>query len=341
MDWLQGRPRKEHPTRRKEWMPDPGVWRYVLDMLGDDFKVEVDTLPEHWIPIAVTGTLEWITVCGWWVFRNTGVFQPDTPYKYVFEFGGGYEFEPDHLIMFEEDPKDNLLEYRLKKPGITGIERSEALPFLADKVFAAWLRGEHDLTEEEAEQYIPPRAFLEIAMYATFMWVLDTYGRDWLYMQDEILACVFDYGVAYYEKFGKTLLDPAQMVCTERPHHSCRYCETVLWCVSGTTIGGLWQFVCTNCLIMQARTGADVDELDRRLNAPRCPHISAEGTCRATCKHSGISEEDTWRKLEEVGSSRVAAYAEQLAGGAHPLQQAGLDRKALVDQFLKGSRRIT
>jgi len=63
---------------RADWLPDEGVWLYVRDILQHDFGVDIEHLPEHWIPLAIVGTLDWVVICGWWIFRNTGLFQSNS-----------------------------------------------------------------------------------------------------------------------------------------------------------------------------------------------------------------------------------------------------------------------
>ena len=311
----------------------------MRDVLFDDFGVEVSALPEHWIPIAIVGTLDWVFICGWWIFRNTGIYNSDEPYKFVFEYDG-YEFDPDRLQMFKEDPARHKFQERLEHPGISGKERTEALPFLREEIFQSWLVGEQGLDEDEAASFVPPQEFMELAMYATFLWVLDTYGRDWIYMQDEILACVYDYQVAYlstWEPGSPELLDPEKMNATQRPVNSCRYCGNTLWCVIGTEVGGKWQFICNSCTVGLAEAG-EVSAKSARVREPKCPHIlgkdGSAGSCVATCPHSQMSEERVWDQMEERGSARVELYRDKVRElGMNPRQAAGQTLADLVKHF--------
>ena len=195
MDFLTKR--EESGTRKRDaWMPDPGVHLYVRDMLYEDFGIDLDMLEgndavRHWIPLSITGALDWIRICGWWIYRNTGIFESDAPYKYVFDYNN-YEFDPDQLLIFLEDEEKNKLQERLESPELKPKERSEALPFLIHDYFASWLKGERNLCQDQIDNFIPPDELLELILFSTFMWVLDKYGRDWIYMQDEIIACVYD-----------------------------------------------------------------------------------------------------------------------------------------------------
>jgi len=332
--------RRETGTKKRDsWMPDPGVHLYVQDMLYEDFGIEVSALPDHWIPLTIVGTLEWIVICQWWIFRNTGIYESDDPYKLVFEYDG-YEIDPDQLLIFREEPERHKFAERMESPGITGKERTEALPFLAHDVFGTWLQGEQNLTPEEAEGFVPPKEFLEVCMWATFMWVLDEYGRDWIYMQDQILACVFDYQVAYYSRWDESLLDPNIMRCTDREVSTCRYCGEKLWCVTGTEVNMMWQFVCNNCLIVMATESHHrLDQKDDRLQHPHCPHWrgvdGAAGSCQSTCPHSGMTPEKVWQKIEDAGSARVEAYRDTVRelGGRNPRQVAGQSVRDIVRYF--------
>jgi hypothetical protein len=137
-------------------------------MLEHDFKIQVDHMPEHWIPLAIVGTLDWVAICGWWVYRNTGIFESDKPYEKIFDFDG-YEFDPDQLMMFEEDESRHKFKERLANPGINGKERTEALQFLFQDVFEVWYKAEREYTQQESEGFFPPQEFIEVAMYSTFL----------------------------------------------------------------------------------------------------------------------------------------------------------------------------
>ena len=205
------------------------------------------------------------------------------------------------------------------------------------------------MTEEEAEGFIPPREFLEIAMWATFMWVLDEYGRDWIYMQDEILACVFEHKAAYYSKWDESLLDPQVMKCTNRTINSCKYCGEEQWCVVGTEIDDGWAFACNHCIVKMALDGSSrLDDKEDRLIHPHCPHwkgVDGEaGSCLSTWPHSGVTQDSVWKDMEEQGSARVHAYREavQDLGGKGPRQVAGQSYRDVVSHFdkaLAGSER--
>ena len=327
---------------RADWMPDPGVYFYVKDILQDDFGIQIDVLPEHWIPLTIVGTLDWITICGWWLLRNTGIYQSDEPYRWVFLFGK-YAFDPDKLMVFRDEPERNRLNERVASPGIEGKERSEALQFLLQDVFEVWWREQRDATPKQAQEFYPPQEFVEVCMYAVFLWVLDTYGRDWIYMQDETFACVFDFGVAYLSLWDSGLLDPKEMVCTFRDLNTCHVCGEKLWCVSNAVIGDGWYPVCNHCIKVHEDVAPEgVDRCDPRVGAPHCPHWKSRdgfaGSCVSTCPHSGVNPGVVWESMETAGTSRVEEYREQIRqlGGRSPRQVAGQTVADVVKHFTEG-----
>lgn len=319
-------------------LPDRGVVTYVKDVfrtLGVDVE-EIDRAFPHWIPIGIVGTLDWVMICGWWIWRNTGFFDSDEGYRYVIEFNG-YEFDPDMILVFREDQDRNRYRVRSDTPGIEEIERTEALQFLMVDVYGGWAKAEG----KDPKIFTPPQEFVEMLMWSTFMWVLSEYGRDWIYMQDEVLACVIEYGAAFMEKWSgdKTLLDPQEVKVTDRPANSCRYCENTLWCVRGAFINGKeWHFICINCLVKLWESGVQVDTKDERIVHPRCPHLEgADGamkSCHASCPHSGIYKEKIWEKMQEQGSERLRQYREAVRmHGASHRQLSGQSVDDIINHF--------
>lgn len=291
-------------TVKADWMPDPGVFRYVMNLL-DDLGVVTDVLPEHWVPIAIQGAMDWIKVCGWWIPEYTGIFKSSEPYHWVFVWDGRpqnevYEFDPDKLLMFREHPEENMFQERFDYPGLADEERTEAVQFLMQDVYPAW--------DKEA----PPQDFVEIALYAAFMWVLSDYGRDWLYTVDPLISSVHDFGVAYYSLWDPPgLLDPNRMSCQQREVGTCRICGHAMWCVAGALLDEIWAYVCNNCLKEEADKGNVVDALDNRTRHPACPQFG--GTCLSTqCPHHPDTEDSIKRRFREVGSRRVADYRERM-----------------------------
>lgn len=320
-------------------LPDRGVIAYVEDVFRS-LDVDVDQIKEkfpHWIPIGIVGTLDWVMICGWWIWRNTGFFDSDEGYHFVIEFNG-YEFDPDMILVFREDAERNKFSQRIESPGIEDIERTEALQFLLEDVYGGWARSEG----KDPKVYTPPQEFVEMLMWSTFMWVLSEYGRDWIYMQDEVLACIIEYRAAFMEKWSgdKTLLDPREVKVTDRPANSCRYCGNTLWCARGAFVHGReWHIVCNNCLVKLWEDGNEVDTKDERIVHPRCPHLEgsdgAMRSCKATCPHSQIDRESFWREAERVGSERLERYREavRMHGGANFRQLAGQTSDDIINYF--------
>lgn len=319
-------------------LPDRGVVNYVRDALRS-LSVDVETLEElypHWLPVGIVGTLDWVMICGWWIWRNTGFFDTNEGYKFVIEFAG-YEFDPDMILVFREERERNRFGSRVQNPGIEDIERTEALQFLLEDVYGGWAKSEG----KDPKRFTPPQEIAEMILWSTFMWVLSDYGKDWIYMQDEVLACIMDYGAAYVEKWSedRTLLDPREVTVTKRPINSCRYCGESLWCVRGAFVAKQnWHFTCNNCLVKLWEDGIAVDQKDERLLHPRCPHKEGiEGTvksCMAECPHSGIYQEKIWEDLERKGSERLARYREgvRMAGQSHR-EIAGQSLDDIINHF--------
>lgn len=319
-------------------LPDKGVVAYVRDIL-DSYGVNVQEIEEHyphWLPVAIVGTLDWIMICGWWIWRNTGFFDSDEGYRFVIDFNG-YEFDPDMILVFREEVERNKFEERINSPGIESLERTEALQFLREDVFGGWARSQG----KDPDEFTPPQEFIELMMWATFMWVLSENGRDWIYMQDEILACVIEHGAAFMEKWSddRALLDPREVKVTQRPVNSCRYCGETLWCVRGAFVNGdQWHHTCINCLVGLWEQGITVDKRDDRILRPKCPHLDGidGGTksCVATCPHSGMSGEKVMERMQEVGSQRLEKYREAMhVSGMNHRQLAGQTLDDILGHF--------
>lgn len=310
---------------RPDWMPDPGVFLYVQDVLAEIFEIDARLFPEHWLPLGIVGTLDWLAVCGWWVWENTGVFDTDEPYKWVFVWNEVYEFDPDKLLIFRENEELNQYDTRFAEPHLKGREQTEAVSFLLQDVYPDW------------QKETPPREIVELILWSTLMWVLSRYGRDWLYSQDAVFAHVYDFGVAYVSKWDGELLDPKLMKCTQRPIGTCKNCGTEIWCVLGYYIDDYgekrWDYLCNHCAIELRDAGVKMDEKDRRISAPDCHHHG--GTCmNTTCPHSGWTKEAIHEKMREWGSQRVEEYreAKKMAGGS-PRAIGGQTADDVVEYF--------
>jgi hypothetical protein len=298
-----------------------GTRRYVEDMLKSRFGIDLSEVPDHWIPLGVTGTLDWILICGWWCFEYTGVYDCEEQYDWIFNWNGVYEIDPDQLIMFREDQERNAFSERIGNPGIAGKERTEAVQFLVQDVY------------ESFQTEPPPQEFVEILLYCTFMWVLDEYGRDWLADKDPIFNCVYDFGVAYLMRWDNELLDPRLVKCTEREPNTCLYCKSKTWCVLGYYIDSRWEYVCNRCAIELLEDGAEMDKRDHRLREPHCPHLG--GSCSSTrCPHSGFTREGIQEAMQEAGTQRVEEYRERArVMGGNPRQLSGQSARDIVEHY--------
>lgn len=331
---------------RKDRWPDPGVWHFVDDLMKEAFGIDIRTYPEHVVPIAIVATLDWVTVNGVWVFRNTGLFQTDEPYRFVFEYEHA-ELAPNDVCVFRDEQARNQFAKRLAEPGLSQAEREEALGYVREVGFIMWEKGR---ARAEAEQFTPPDFVTERVLWCTLMWVLSQNGRDWLYGLDPIISSTHDFGVGYLYTPESVLLDPKRVIMHPRQPHSCRLCNNSLWCVAGACLKvpddkGLrtvnWYHVCVNCLVALWRQDPDGtdDFRDDRILRPPCPHIEGievahRGTCRDTCPHSGVTQEKVWEAFEKIGRGRAEKrIAEVQRLGQNPDQAAGVQLEQLVDYF--------
>jgi hypothetical protein len=349
--------------------------------------LDVDRIPSHWFNIAIDATLRWIKLVHYWILRYTGIYQNDEAYRYVFRVGDdpGVEIDPDMLLMFSDDYDvgnecsqylsygdghaelctgrlaafqeedyicdrcDHVYErrnqYGRRKwiPWLDRKERAQALPFVR-KTFERWKRVEGVNNPE----FMPPDEFLELAIWAVFIYVMSPHGRDWIEDRaDDIYSYVIANGVAYQNKMDKGLIEHTRVYKTGRVRNTCADCgigpstpETNdgLYCVRSIRVpqhaveGGKHGrlFLCHNCIAMRYISGLPIDESDKRVKRPACPHIADAsgkgGTCTHTCPHSGVTEEVVWDYLEEQGNQRAEAYSSAVDAQEHPeLGWSGLD----------------
>ena len=312
---------------RPDWMPDPGVYAYVCDFLESEkmkamgIDVEVARLDESWIPVTIVATMDWIMLSGWWVWTHRGVFDTSEAYEWVFDYDG-YEFDPDQLLVFREHPEENTYSERWHTPGITGRERSEVIQFVIQDHF----KNQWKLTNP------PPQDIVEYVVWATFLWILSDYGKDWLADKDDVFGCVYDYSVAYMCRWDNELLDPAIMIKTKREPYTCRSCEEKLWCVKGFFVDDNWHYYCNSCAVDLRESGSKMDERDERLTEPLCGHQ----TCLNTrCPHLGLTQEDMVQQMQDWGTQRVNDWRDQVQqmGGKTPRQLAGQTADDIVEYF--------
>lgn len=302
-------------VRRETWMPPAAVMNFVMDALEQfqsigAFPVEIDPLKmshddhtKYWIPLIVVGTLEWVCVSGWWPWLYTGVFDTDEAYKWIFLYEGNYELSPDHLVVYRDVPEKNAYHERINIPGIEDRERSEILQFIYRDVFGRF--------KKEA----PEDVITEPVIWATLMWVLSEYGRDWL-AQDPIFHSVYTKGVGYLTTWDQKVLDPDKVQCTQRKVGSCASCGDSLWCTIGSLVNGEWHYLCDYCLSQMAEQGHKVDRWDKRVRQPRC---GKKESCRYVgCRHNETTREGIEEEMVDIGRRRVDEYRNAYLSGESP-----------------------
>jgi hypothetical protein len=350
--------------------PDKGVLKWVNKILGDPDRIsryiveaagaydellpvlnsyedaiDLDLVPKHWVPVAVDATLKWLHLVEYWILRYTGLYNSDEPFQYIFRVGNdpGVEVDPDLIRMFVDDAERNQFQERQWQPFLDSRERARALPFVR-KEFGYWDRRGSNV---EGTDFMPSDDFLELAIWAVFVWVMSPHGRDWIYMKDQVYSYAIEHGVAYQSTISEGgqaggLIDHNNVYRTGRPTHTCADCDTErLWCTRSisTTIetedrGGRL-VLCQNCIAMRFIDGLPVNRKDPRVLKPSCPHISAGehvGTCVQTCPHSGMTEELAWEILEEAGDRRAEAYSSSVDAQERP-ELGWRDLDELVDHF--------
>ncbi len=196
---------------------------------------------------------------------------------------------------------------------------------------------------------------IEIVMYATFLWVLFDAGRAWLSTLDPIFYCIIDYGVAYYSRWDKELLDPTQVERLSRELCTCHDCGEKLWCVRNYYIGSRqgdhgsleWVGFCNNCALDRVANGFPADMSDHMLRTPKCPHHAncdadgneiddGSGACMFTaCPHTPLTKEQIWEQFYRTGDQRMAAYRQHVveSQGQSPRQLAGQTVDDVVSYF--------
>lgn len=317
---------EEGVVQREAWMPPAAVFRFVVDALEQynsvgAFPMDMNPykVPEHWIPLIIAGTLEWICVSGWWPWLYTGVFDTNEAYKWIFRYEGRYEFSPDHLVVYRENGELNAYNERINQPGIEDRERSEILQFLWQDVF--------DRFKKER----PPQSFVEPVVWATLMWVLSEYGRDWL-GQDPIFSSIYTHGVGYLTRWDKKVLDPLKVECTERSIGSCASCGNKLWCVAGFSQDGHWLYLCNACIVRAASEGHEVDKWDKRVRTPKC---GSDSCLYVGCPHNPRTRKDIEEAMIGAGRMRVDEYRRQVLAGGQPGLLGGHSADEIVDYFTR------
>lgn len=321
--------------------PDRGVMNFVEDTLQNVFRIDIQQIPQHWIPLSIQGMLDFIQISGTWVWINTALVRSNEAYEYVHRMVRD-EIDPDFLKVFRADASNNKFETRWRNIGLDPWEMAEGIPFLRDDVFGSWARQKG----LDAHAYTPDAEFLQLVMWATAMWVL-RYGQGWMASTDDVFHYTFTHGVAYLwvpppteeGEDSSTLLDHNYVERLPRPVGSCSRCGNKLYCVGGamTGIGSpeeAWENLCVHCLYRLSRESPGKVRMDDpRVYAPACPQL--KGNCSAACPHSGISAQTVQENLQRMASHRIEAYREEVRrmGGMTPRQLAGETPESIEDYY--------
>lgn len=322
---------KSDPTnarRRESWMPDPGVYNYVVDVL-EELGIEVEHLPDHWVPLGIRGTLDWVILSGWWIFLETGVYDTKEQLRWIHEYHRT-ELTPDRFAVYrnDDDRRKGLWKRRLESPGLENEEKSEALGFVTNDVYE--MRAPEVLrmkgrSKIEREELVPPQVFIEAIMHGTFLWILSDYGSEWVRNLDPLLSYIYEHGVSYlhwYESEGiyseeeeSEVLDPALVRRTNRQPGTCSECNSKLWCVRGLDIADHWVFICHACArkfaSMPTSERPDMDLTDPMLTKPSCPQFY--GKCsNLGCPHNQAKEDPRVSEMKRKGRQRQDAYRKKM-----------------------------
>jgi hypothetical protein len=315
------------PKGLQPWQaPDEGAYSFVTDMMRERFGVNTNEIDKLTIPLGVLGTLDWIAICGWWAWTNTGIFDSSEAYSWVFRYVSEQdeviEMSPDMLLVFREDRELNCFEERFQNPELTRMEAGEAVQFL-----------KYDVYQKMTKSPPPDAELLELILYCTFLWVLSDNGKEWLCKIDPVWHCVDDFGVAFLNQWEGQLLDPRRMECTERKIGSCAMCKNSLFCVAGAQWGPSWFNLCVECMNKAHEEDShEMDEMDRRLIEPSCLHRG--GQCKNTaCPHNPLTDEDVQGMFHEAGSRRLDEWREQAIEGDEQRSIAGMTVDDIVDMF--------
>lgn len=354
---------------REKWLPPQGIINYVADTLVHRDEVDINGLNPHWIPVAITATIDWITKTGWWPYYYSSTFHSGEEYQTVYKYKGvgSMEMDPSSMKMFRFDRGASLFSKRRNFPGLSNIEKTELISFIRE-TYCTQLRVQK-MSVDSAERIA----------WATLMWVLDIEGEDWLYNLSHIISSSQDFGVAFLhnlnsepipafedikpfsvedamkdtyryrsslsilrecldclgyptgEKYeltnqdflnsirqfqldegikdspiiddefkealkqaieGSDLLNPTNMICTNRPVGTCSNCGNGLWCVSmyQVVIDNVSEdsgnnYMCSACALNLQETEQveviDTSGCDSEMNCStclnqQCPHIVVE-----------------------------------------------------------------
>lgn len=170
------------------WLPPRPLLNYVSDTLSETYGFDITRLNPQWIPICITATVDWVRIAGWWPYYYSSTFHSGEEYQTVWKFrgqSGSMEMDPENYKIFRFDDGASLFNVRRTHPGLSRIERGE-IPSFIRETYCRQLGIEK-----------PPIEVCERAVWATCMWLLDTFGKDWLYNQSHIISSTQDFGMAF------------------------------------------------------------------------------------------------------------------------------------------------
>ena len=334
---------------RADWLPDPCVLEFVENFVRDNLPDDAHYLlytNHYWAPITIVATLDWIKVGGWWLFSYTSVGLSEEQYQNVWamvEDGRVLEQDPNNLLIFLLDANRNFFEHRWQRPGLSDQEYCDLVPFIEKVGFPQW------------DKDPPPREIVEIITWATLLWVLSENGFDWARDVD----ILFDYTAKFDRTFleantgesedAMRLLDPRDMVATERPIGTCAACGTSQYCVDGYLVlgdtvilssqnpnmtgGPQWVYMCNTCAVDTNNGGSPV--YDERIDNPLCGNSQCLNT---SCPHLRVSTDQFGNRIAQTlidaGRERVDHYQKYFeATGSTPRQLQGQTLETLLNNF--------
>ncbi len=335
--------------------PDRAASAYVCDLLNHCFGLGLSpTVPG--VTACVLSTLDWMRVCGTWIWEQTGLINFEDKYSFTLYYAQTV-MDPQEYAIFGYDAslEDVRFNGRLTEPGLTDFERRECVSFVRNVGLAAWVR---QARREGRESYVIDAGIVEYVVWATIVWSLSPNGREWLQQADQLLDHTIENPPkTYWSNTSQAILDPAEVrIDASRPVGTCMTCGNSLYCVKPRIIvheatddlPAVFP-LCLSCYVGAARefvedqrkTGAIINVADQDLAMPACPHQAGcgkyntwkGGNCSAVCPHSGVTVGSQWEKLHAVGAARARAYGEAILAGATPAPLEGMTTGGLEEIF--------
>lgn len=178
---------------RERWIPPRPIMEYVCSTLQQTFGFDISQFNPLWIPVCITAAVDWVRVTGWWPYYYTGSFHSGEEYKTVWKHvsgNAGMEMDPTLFKIFRYDESASMFEIRRTHPGLSNMEKTEVVSFVRD-VYCPQLNVPK-----------PPIEAVERAVWATLMWMCDSYGKDWLYEVSHLISSTHDFGLGFIHLFN-------------------------------------------------------------------------------------------------------------------------------------------